>query len=111
MTSFAGCTTVPRRKGEEVSDSRAKDVAARDLMMADYPRIHENEILGEAISKLVALGADPASPSVLIVVDEDGRYEGILTARLLFRCLLGPTGRQIGGAFDVREQDGDGAFG
>jgi hypothetical protein len=34
-----------------------------------------------------------------------------LGAQDLLRGFIAPTGRQVGGAFDVREQDGDGAFG
>ena len=34
-----------------------------------------------------------------------------LGAQYLLRGFIAPTGRQVGGAFDVREQDGDCAFG
>lgn len=89
MIYCVDCTRLSRRKVGVMSDSVAKDIVARDLMISDYPRIQETEALGEAIRRLVELSADPALPNVLIVVDEGGRYEGVLTARLLFRCLLG----------------------
>lgn len=62
---------------------------ARDIMLAEFPTIHEEETLGDAIRRLVELAADAERPNVLVVVDADGRYEGILTARLLFQSLLG----------------------
>lgn len=66
-----------------------ENILARDLMVHEHELggIRRDQTLGEAMDALVDLQADKAIPDALVVLDEDGRYEGILTARLLLRCL------------------------
>ena len=65
-----------------------KDITARDLMLHDVAGIDANKTLGEAMQKLVDLQADAEIPNALVVLDEYGNYEGVLTARLVCRSLL-----------------------
>ena len=65
-----------------------RNITARDLMLHDVAGIDADKSLGEAMQKLVDLQADAEIPNALVVLDEHGHYEGVLTARLLCRSLL-----------------------
>ena len=63
-------------------------VAARDLMLERFARISVESTLRDARATLADLQSDPDMPNVLVAVDEDDRYQGILTARMLLENLL-----------------------
>ncbi len=65
-----------------------ENIVARDLMLHDVAGIRRDQTLGEAMQALVDLQADKEIPNALVVLDADGNYEGILTARLLCKSLL-----------------------
>ena len=65
-----------------------ENIVARDLMLHDVAGIRRDQTLGEAMKALVDLQADKEIPNALVVLDADGNYEGILTARLLCKSLL-----------------------
>lgn len=64
-----------------------ENIVARDLMVHGMAGIRRDQTLGEAIDALVDLQADKEVPNALVVLDEDGHYEGILTARVLCKSL------------------------
>jgi predicted transcriptional regulator len=66
----------------------AENVRARDLMRTEFSTIRNDQSLAEAMQQLVGLQTKVTIPNALIVVDREGRYAGILTARLLTRSLL-----------------------
>ena len=65
-----------------------ENIAARDLMFRTFTEVRADQTLGEAMRALVEAGADAAVPNVLAVVDDGGRFEGLLTARLILKSLL-----------------------
>ena len=67
----------------------ADQIIARDLMRTDFERIHIGQTLGEAMVALRKTQREDRLPSALMVVDEDDVYQGLLTARLLIRILVG----------------------
>ncbi len=64
-------------------------LVASQIMLEEVPSIGADLSLDEARRQLIALQSDSAKPNALLVVEEDGRYAGILTARLLLKHLLG----------------------
>jgi CBS domain-containing protein len=72
-----------------MADSRKRpNLVARALMVTQYATLEVDRPLREAMAELVRLQSNPKCPNALIVVAPDGEYEGVLTARLLFRSLL-----------------------
>ncbi len=65
-----------------------ESVTARELMNSRLATIPGDRPLGEAIARLVTGAEDKTVPNALIVVDDDDRYEGVLTAKLVLRSLL-----------------------
>ena len=65
-----------------------RDIAARDLMLHSFTKVRADHTLGEAMQALVDLQGESGVPNALVVLDANGRYEGILTARLLLKSLL-----------------------
>lgn len=59
---------------------------ARDLMIESFWRIEENQTVSEAIRRLLAGGK---GSQVLVAVDDDDAFLGLLTPRLLLRGLFG----------------------
>ena len=68
-----------------------ENIVARDLMVHEVAGIRGDQTLGEAMHALVDLQADKEIPNALVVLDEDGNYDGILTARLLCKSLAART--------------------
>lgn len=66
----------------------AEGVRAHDLMLRHFERVHSNLRLAQAMTMLVRLQFDEVQPNVLVVIRDDGSFEGLLTARLLCRSLL-----------------------
>lgn len=62
-------------------------IVARDLMVHEVGGIRGDQTLAEAMQALVDLQAEKEIPNALVVLDEDGNYDGILTARLLCKSL------------------------
>ena len=67
----------------------ADGICARDLMRTDFLRVRVDQNLGDALAALQGRQGGPGMPSALMVVDDDGQYQGMLTARLLIRLLAG----------------------
>ncbi|MHC4811853.1 MAG: CBS domain-containing protein [Planctomycetota bacterium] len=63
-------------------------IVARDLMLQDVAGIRGDQTVSEAMQALVDLQADAEVPNALVVLDAEGRYHGILTARLLCKTLM-----------------------
>lgn len=63
-------------------------ITAGELMLTNFVTIGMQQTLGEALRSLLVLQGKPAVPSALLVLNEDGDYRGLLTARLLVRGLL-----------------------
>ena len=74
----------PRRRGSGMS----QDVTAASLMVRDFAVIGADRTVRQAMWTLVETQADPAFPNALVVVDQEGNYLGLLTARLLLKSLL-----------------------
>jgi len=66
----------------------AENLVARDLMMASFKLIAEDQSLADAMDALLEAESDPEAATALVVVHEDGSYAGLLTSRLFLRCLL-----------------------
>ena len=66
-------------------------IVARDLMVHEVGGIRGDQTLGEAMQALVDLQTDKEVPNALVVLDEDGNYDGLLTARLLCKSLAART--------------------
>jgi len=64
-------------------------ILARDLMRTDFETITTDQTLGDAMAALRATQREDRRPSALMVVGEDGIFQGMLTARLLIRVLVG----------------------
>jgi CBS domain-containing protein len=62
-------------------------LVARDLMTSPRERIGADRPLQEAIARLAA-GAEGGAPPAIVVEDEEGRYAGLITARLLLAALF-----------------------
>lgn len=67
-------------------------IRARDLMRTEFVRIGVEQTLGDALTALLATHRQAKLPSALMVVDAAGHYQGVLTARLLIRLLVGGQG-------------------
>lgn len=67
----------------------ADGITASDLMRTDFQSIKVDQTLDEAMAVLREQRKDERSPSALMVVDDDGVFQGMLTARLLIRILVG----------------------
>jgi CBS domain-containing protein len=63
-------------------------VTAESLMLRHFERLRSDKCLRDAMHALVHVQSQDDIPNVLVVVDEHGEFEGLLTARLLFRSLL-----------------------
>ena len=63
------------------------NLTARDLAIS-FAQVRASQSLREALHSLVALQSDRNKPNVLGVLDDDDRFVGLLTARLLFKSLL-----------------------
>ncbi len=64
------------------------NITAERLMLTVFSEIRADQFVYEAMRALVEVQAAPDVPSALVVVDAEGRYEGVMTARLLFKSLL-----------------------
>tara|TARA_R110002072_G_scaffold87129_1_gene196557 strand:+ start:12217 stop:12705 length:489 start_codon:yes stop_codon:yes gene_type:complete len=64
-------------------------IRARELMRTDFLRIRTEQTLRDAMVALRGTQGEAGMPSALMVVDNDGKYRGVLTARLLIRLLAG----------------------
>lgn len=65
-----------------------ESIIARNLMDTRLATIAGDHPLCEAIARLVTGAENKTVPNALIVVDDDERYEGVLTAKLVLRSLL-----------------------
>jgi len=65
-----------------------ENIVARHLMLENLVEIQADSELHKAMGKLIELQDDPQIPTALIVIKADGLFEGVLTARLLFKSLL-----------------------
>ena len=65
-----------------------RHIVATDLMLHNVTKARADHTLGEAMQALVDLQGESEVPNALVVLDANGRYEGILTARLLLKSLL-----------------------
>jgi CBS domain-containing protein len=66
----------------------AENITARDLMLKEHASIPSDRSLGEALASLVELQKDASRANVLVAVDAEGQFEGIVTAHLLCKSLL-----------------------
>ena len=66
----------------------ARNVTARDLLVSGVRSLPGDRSLHQAMRALVDLQDDPALPNALLIVDADGNYQSVLTARLLLKSLL-----------------------
>ena len=57
-------------------------ILARDLMVTNFETLRPDETLEAALRKLVALQGRVTEPGVVVVLDGEGRYHGLLTAHL-----------------------------
>jgi CBS domain-containing protein len=63
-------------------------LTARDLITPHPETMASDRPLVEAIRRLVVGPAERTTPNAVVVVDDGGRYEGILTSKLVLRSLL-----------------------
>lgn len=63
------------------------NIIAGDLMVQEVAGIRGDQTLGEAMNALVDLQQDKEIPDALVVLDESGQYQGVLTARMLCKSL------------------------
>jgi len=63
-------------------------IRARDLMRTEFLSIRMEQSLGDAMTALLETQREAKLPSALMVVDGDGEYQGMLTARSLIRLLV-----------------------
>ncbi|MCB9877528.1 MAG: CBS domain-containing protein [Planctomycetes bacterium] len=68
----------------------AEPVRARDLMRTAFRTVRATQTLGEAMRVLREVQGVEELPNAVMVVDDDGRFAGMLTAKLLIRMLVGP---------------------
>lgn len=64
------------------------DIDGRQLMLREFASIGADQSLGDAMQLLLETQKDALRPNVVAVIDVDGVFEGMLTARLLERSLL-----------------------
>ncbi len=64
-------------------------LVAGEIMLDQVTSIGADQSLDEARRLLIDLQSDSDAPNTILVVEEDGAYAGILTARLLLKHLLG----------------------
>ena len=60
----------------------------RDLVHTDVVTLCGDRSLREARRALLDLTSEASTPRVIIIIEEDGDYVGLITARLLFKRLL-----------------------
>ena len=65
-----------------------RPATARDLMEQTYLTIRVDQTVRDAVTLLGAAPPDSPVAGALIVTDDDGRYVGLLTPRLLFKSTL-----------------------
>lgn len=65
-----------------------ENLVARDLMLTSFSTVRVDQTLAEAMAVLVENQDDADVPNALVVLDAEGGYVGLLTARLLFKSLL-----------------------
>ena len=72
-------------------------IRARDLMRTEFARVRTDQTLGDAVVALRKAQAVGELPNAAMVVDADGRFVGMLTAKLLIRILVGSeaSGEQV----------------
>jgi len=63
-------------------------IRARDLMRTEFLSIRTEQSLGDAMTSLLETQRQAKLPSALMIVDSDGNYQGMLTARALIRLLV-----------------------
>lgn len=66
----------------------ADRLIARELMGPRFATIARDQPVAEAIGRLIAVAVEAGMPNAVVVHDEEGRYEGILTAKLLLKSLM-----------------------
>ena len=64
-------------------------IRARDLMLTEFVRVRTDQTLGEGMAALREAQAKEGLPNALMVVDPDGKFVNMLTAKLLVRILVG----------------------
>lgn len=64
-------------------------IRARDLMRVEFAHVRTDQTLGEAMVAMRQAQAKDDLPNALMVVDADGKFVGMLTAKLLIRILVG----------------------
>lgn len=62
---------------------------ARDLMRSEFTQVGTSCTLGDAVVALREAQLIEDRPDALMVVDPDGHYAGMLTAKLVIRILVG----------------------
>ena len=82
----------------------AEPIVARDLMLTDFLRIRTDQTLGEAMAAIRETHGEDSRPRALMVVDQDGLFRGLLTARLLIRILVGDSDAQDSALLQVASQ-------
>jgi CBS domain-containing protein len=66
----------------------ADRLTARELMTTRFATIGRERPVSAAMESLIAAAAESGAPNAVVVVDGEGRYEGVLTAKLLLRSLM-----------------------
>lgn len=74
---------------------------ARDVMRTNFVTVCEDQTLGEAMTSLREAQAIAQMPNALMIVDDQQRFVGMLTAKLLIRVLVGT--RDGGEGYDDAE--------
>lgn len=64
-------------------------IRASGLMLTEFSTIRVAQTLGEAMAALRDAQERSGLPNALMVVDDDGKFCGMLTAKLLIRTLVG----------------------
>lgn len=84
----------------------AKNITVQDLMRPTFLRLGAGHTLREALGILLDPQARREDPRVLIVLNADGSFAGILTPRDLLKALLpeGPTDTEVNQSVQVFEQ-------
>lgn len=67
----------------------AEGIRARDVMRTDFVQVRVDQTLGEGMAKLRAAQVRDENPNALVIVDAEGAFVGMLTAKLLIRVLVG----------------------
>ncbi len=73
-------------------------IRARDLMRTEFSTVCVDETLGDAMVELRDAQSRTGIPNALMIVDAQGLYVGMLTAKLLVRVLV--EGADEGGDLD-----------